>query len=117
MKNKILRLLLVIAMLAGSIVQAEALEKSIQPVNEEGQIDNSEHSLAIQYENRDARVFYGSDGINIILDDDIVHFQTNFPVLKLITAGDVNKDGYVDFLSYQNSGEYAAQIMLLDGHD
>ena len=117
MKNKILRLLLVIAMLAGSIVTAEALEKSIQPVNEEGQIDNSEHSLAIQYENRDARVFYGSDGINIILDDDIVHFQTNFPVLKLIAAGDVNKDGYVDFLSYQNSGEYAAQIMLLDGHD
>ncbi|MBR0385551.1 MAG: VCBS repeat-containing protein, partial [Erysipelotrichaceae bacterium] len=91
--------------------------KSIQPFSSAAGIGNNGSRVRITYEENDAYVYYGPDGINIIAGSDIHHLDTNFEVLKLSDIGDVDGDGYTDFLTYQKAPEYTAQLIALSGKD
>lgn len=94
-----------------------ANEKSVEKLNNVGQVDNSNESYKIVYEEVDSRVFYGENGIDIINEKGIKHFDTKFEVLKLAVIEDINSDGYPDFLTYQNSPENTDQIFVISGQD
>ncbi len=95
----------------------KAAEKSVQTLNQDKQIDNTSESVLIDYNGQQARVFYGTNGIDIIGQEETVHFDTNFTVVKLAVLEDVNGDGFVDFLTYQNATEFADQIFVISGKD
>ena len=92
-----------------------ALEKSIQAINDMDQISNNGPRVQIQYGEETGYVYYGEAGINIIHGEERVHLDTNFEVLKLIAVGDVDHDGYEDFLTYQNAPDLADQLMTISG--
>ncbi len=93
------------------------LDRSIQPVNDVGNIDNHGRSVGITWEGVPARVYYGSSGISIVTQSGEVHLDTNFEVLKLIACKDINGDGCPDFLTYQNAPDHSAQVMTISGRD
>ena len=74
--------------------RVSALEKSIEELSEETGITNSESSFTIPYNESEARVYYGETGINLFTPEGNVYFPTNYGVLKLISVGDVDGDGY-----------------------
>lgn len=97
--------------------RVSALEKSIEELSEETGITNSESSFTIPYNESEARVYYGETGINLFTPEGNVYFPTNYGVLKLISVGDVDGDGYHDFLSYQSVPAQVAQLLCLSGSD
>lgn len=96
---------------------AFAMQKSIEPVDESGRIDNAGPSVAIEYEGSPADVYYGSKGIFIFAESGRKHLDTAFGVKKLIDAGDINGDGFTDFITYQDAPRFASQIYAIDGKD
>ena len=93
------------------------LDRSIQPVNDVGNIDNHGRSVGITWEGVPARVYYGSSGISIVTQSGEIHLDTNFEVLKLIACKDINGDGCPDFLTCQNAPDHSAQVMTISGRD
>ena len=117
MIKKLTALLLCVAVVLSAGVSAFAMERSIQPLNDNGSIDNTGRSAELVYEGAAARVYYGSSGISIVSENGVKHLGTNFSVKKLLVLGDVNGDGYPDFLTWQNAPDYSAQIMTVSGKD
>lgn len=113
--KRLLILILGVMLLMPVNVLAEG--KSIQPFNSTSNISNNGLRIKITYEQKSAYVYYGSDGINIITDKGIKHLDTNFEVLKLVDTGDVDGDGYTDFLTYQKAPEYTYQVITVNGKD
>lgn len=99
----------------GNVVQAQ--NKSVEKLNNVGQIDNSNESYQIVYEEVTSRVFYGENGIDIINENGTKHFDTKFKVLKLSVVNDLNGDGYPEFLTYQGSPSNTDQIFVINGQD
>ena len=117
MKHKAAALLLCLVLVFSAFSPVFGMEKSIQPISTETNIDNADRSARIRYEGEDARVYYGSGGIYIISGEKQVHLSTNFSVVKLEPVGDVNKDGYTDFFTFQDAPNYTEQLMTIDGKD
>ncbi len=117
MLKKVLKCFLAVILLVTGFPEAKAMEKSIQSLNDNEAITNSGARKEITYEDQQAFVYYGSSGINIVTESNTLHIPTNFGVLKLEVAGDVNKDGYADFITYQNAPDFAAQLMTVSGKD
>lgn len=115
MKRLLFLILGVLLLIPSQRVYAEG--KSIQPLDSGGNITNNGPRLEITYEEEDAVVYYGSSGIDIIGKSKNMHLDTNFEVLKLISVGDLDGDGYVDFLSYQKAPSYSSQLITLSGKD
>ncbi len=101
--------------ITANVVKAES--KSVEKLNNVGQIDNSNESYEIVYEEITSRVFYGENGIDIINENGTKHFDTKFKVLKLSVVDDLNGDGYPEFLTYQNSPSNTDQIFVINGAD
>ena len=98
-------------------MKVSALEKSIEELSEETSVSNSKASIVIPYGESQARVYYGSGGINIFTGEERISFETNYGILKLIAVGDIDKDGFVDFLTYQDVPEEVDQLMCISGQD
>lgn len=92
-----------------------ALGKSIQAINDMGQISNNGPRLVIPYGEDEGYVYYGASGINIIHGEQTARLETNFEVLKLISVSDINNDGYTDFLTYQKAPDFSGQLLVIDG--
>ena len=116
MVRKIIASLLCLTLLMPGF-KVSALEKSIEELSEETGITNSESSFTIPYNDAEARVYYGETGINLFTPEGNVYIPTNYGVLKLISVGDVDGDGYHDFLSYQSVPAQVAQLLCLSGAD
>ena len=99
------------------VFKVSALEKSIEELSEETSVSNSKASIVIPYGESQARVYFGKGGINIFTGEERISFETNYGILKLIAVGDIDKDGYVDFLTYQDVPGEVAQLMCLSGQD
>ena len=117
MIKKLTALLLCAAVILSAGASAFAMERSIQPLSDTGSIDNAGRSAELVYEGENARAYYGSSGISIVTQSGVKNLGTNFPVKKLLVLGDVNGDGYPDFLTYQNAPHYSAQVMTVSGKD
>ncbi|MDO4377994.1 MAG: hypothetical protein Q4C64_02425 [Erysipelotrichia bacterium] len=100
-----------------TLVTTNAKEKSIEKLNNVGQVDNANESYEIVYEEMTSRVFYGENGIDIINDNGIKHLDTKFEVVKMQVVNDINSDGYPDFLTYQNSPDNTDQMFVISGND
>ena len=99
------------------VFQVSALEKSIEELSEEISVSNAEASVVIPYGEGTARVYFGENGINIFTAEGRKVLETNYAVAKLIAVGDIDKDGYEDFLTVQNVPDEVAQLMCLSGND
>ena len=99
------------------VFRVSALEKSIEELSEETSVSNAEASIIIPYGEGTARVYYGENGINLFTPEGRVVLETNYAVQKLISVGDIDKDGYVDFLTYQLVPDEVAQLMCISGLD
>lgn len=99
------------------VFRVSALEKSIEELSEETSVSNAEASIIIPYGEGTARVYYGENGINLFTPEGRVVMETNYAVKKLISVGDIDKDGYVDFLTYQLVPDEVAQLMCISGLD
>lgn len=113
--KKLLILFLGLFLMMPTAVRAE--NSSIQSFDETGSISNNGPRIKISYEGEEADVYYGSSGINIITSAAKIHLDTNFGVVKLVSAGDIDKDGYVDFLTYQSAPDFTSQILTVSGKD
>lgn len=91
--------------------------KSIEKLGSEGQIDNVGISYEMTYNNLPSSVYYGINGIDIINEEGKTHFQTEFPVLKLIIINDVDNDGNADFLVFQKVAEFNDQLFVISSKD
>ncbi len=91
--------------------------KSIEKLGSEGQIDNVGISYEMTYNNLSSTVYYGINGIDIINEEGKTHFQTEFPVLKLIVINDVDNDGNADFLVFQDVAEFNDQLFVISSKD
>lgn len=115
--KRFLVIFLVSLMFCSSFIKIDAQEKSIEKLNNVGQIDNANESYEIVYNDLPSRVFYGENGIDIINSDGTKHLDTKFEVNKLIVVDDVNGDGCIDFLTYQNSPDNTDQMFVISGSD
>lgn len=115
--KRALKIIMVFALMLTFLPAVQAKERSVRGLNDENQIVNNEESVLIQYEGEEARVFFGYTGIHIVSATKSVHLETEFEVLKLTDAGDVNGDGYTDFLTWQNASNYVDQLLFLSGKD
>ena len=117
MIRKILTVLLGVALLLPGLPAARAMEKSVEAINDTDSVSNSGPRIIIPHGEGTAEVYYGKTGINIISDQGRQHLETNFEVLKLADGGDVNGDGFTDFITYQNAPDFSAQVMTISGKD
>lgn len=99
------------------VFRVSALEKSIEELSEETSVSNAQTSIVIPYGEGSARVYYGENGINLFTPEGRVVLETNYAVQKLISVGDIDGDGYVDFLTYQIVPDEVAQLHCLSGSD
>ncbi len=110
--------LLTAALFIGLLVSpVSAVDNSIQILNAQQQISNNGPALSVDYNGTPALVFYGENGIEITGTNLQVHLDTSFTVAKLAAVSDINNDGIVDFMAYEESGDYAAQLFVLSGAD
>ena len=116
MVKKLFTVLLCLTLLLPGF-KVSALEKSIEELSEETGVTNSENSFTVPYNEAEARVYYGSNGINLFTPEGRIFLETNYGVLKMIDVGDVDSDGYHDFLSYQNVPSQVAQLLCISGRD
>ncbi len=91
--------------------------KSIEKLGSEGQIDNVGVSYEMIYNGLTSKVYYGVNGIDIINENGKIHFQTEFPVLKLIIINDVDKDGNNDFLVFEEVAQFNDQLFVVSSKD
>ncbi|MGI6607585.1 MAG: FG-GAP repeat domain-containing protein [Erysipelotrichaceae bacterium] len=91
--------------------------KSIEKLGSEGQIDNVGVSYEMTYNGVPSTVYYGINGIDIISRNEKTHFQTEFPILKLIVISDVDKDGNSDFLVFEKVAEFNDQLFVISSKD
>ena len=117
MIKKLTALLLSTLIVFSASAAVFGLGRSIQPVNDVGNIDNKGRSAELSWEGEPARAYYGSSGISIVTQNGEIHLSTNFEVVKLIVVGDLNSDTYPDFLTYQNAPDHSAQVMTISGRD
>ncbi|MGN1399751.1 MAG: hypothetical protein ACI4WG_07125 [Erysipelotrichaceae bacterium] len=115
--KKLIILMMVPLLFFSGLSSVNAQDKSIERLNNIGQIDNSNEICQIIYEGKQSKVFYGENGIDIISTDGTVHFDTLYSVIKLICVNDVNADGYPDFLTYQNAAASSDQMFTISGKD
>ena len=116
MIKKLITILLVTVMIMPSF-RVSALEKSIKEVSEELAVTNNDTSVVIPYNDVTARVYYGLNGIDVFTPDGRNHFDTNYEVLKLISVGDVDGDGYADLLTVQKTPEQVSQMLVISSYD
>ena len=117
MIKRLTALLLGALLIFSASAAAFGMERSIQPINDVGNIDNSGRSIELVWEGSAARAYYGSSGISVVTDQKETHIGTSFPVNKLLVLGDVNSDGFPDLLTYQNAPDHSAQLMTVSGRD
>ena len=91
--------------------------KSIDKLGSEGQVDNVGISYEIIYNELPSKVYYGVNGIDIVNENGKIHFQTEFPVLKLIIINDVDKDGNSDFLVFEEVAQFNDQLFVVSSKD
>ena len=115
--KKLITLIMVSLLFFSSAYSIKAEGKSIEKLNNVGQIDNSNEICQVIYEGKQSIVFYGENGIDIISSDSKTHLDTLYSVLKLICVNDVNNDGYPDFLTYQNAASTSNQMFTISGKD
>ena len=113
--KKLFSIILAISIIFSNFYVIKA--KSIEKLGSEGQIDNVGVSHKMTYNKLPSTVYYGINGIDIINEDGKIHFQTEFPVLKLIVINDVDNDGNADFLVFQNVAEFNDQLFVISSKD
>ena len=115
--GKKLILLVLSAILTAAPLKAQEKSMGMEKLGTSEQISSNYESLPITYEEKEGRLYYGEGGIDILLPDSHLHFDTDFKVLLLKVLSDVNNDSYPDFICCQDTPAQSDQVMIISGKD
>ena len=85
----------------------------IRQMGREEQISSSYGSRKLIYQEKEARLYYGEGGIDILSGTDHFHLDTGFAVLNLEILEDYTGDGYPEFITWQKTPELSDQVIII----